>query len=174
MRPISSTWRTRRCGELRAAASRSASSGMTSASGWPNSFLGGAIEDADAIFNSSTSRNAMRRLVESATQSSMSGTASPHLLVGAPRAQGIRSGKVDQVDSAAGRRTEQAGFALDRNPWVIRNFLAASGKGVEDGRLAAVRVTESRKISRTRLLDGAHSPVTSSQSNNRVSSPGSP
>ena len=116
--------------------------------------------------SSITSRSARRRLVASATHSRRSGAASVasaakhdvagDLLVRAATAQRVGAGQIDQVNAAARRRLQHAGFAFDGDAGVVRNLLPAAGQRVEQGGLAAVGGADERNVKATGCSQRAH------------------
>src|SRR5580765_409275 len=60
-------------------------------------------------------------------------------LIGTAAAQRIGAGQIDHRHLAAERGDKRALLALHRDARIVRDFLAAAGKGVEQRGLAAVR-----------------------------------
>src|SRR6185437_7781796 len=77
-------------------------------------------------------------------------------LVGRARAQRIGAGQVDQVDTVAAGRLQHAAFALDRDAGIVRDLLAASGQGVKQSGLAAVRRADQREMQRSAFRNSRH------------------
>ena len=50
------------------------------------------------------------------------------------------------MDIMAGRCLQYSGFALDRNTRIVRDFLPAAGKSVEQRGFAAVRRADEREV----------------------------
>ena len=78
-------------------------------------------------------------------------------LVRAARRQAVRAGQIDEIEAPAG--VGQAAFlGLDRDTGIIADPLPHAGEGVEQGRLAGVRIAEkgNRHGAKLALLFSAH------------------
>ena len=60
------------------------------------------------------------------------------------------------MDTVAGRRRQNSGFAFDGNTGIVRDLLPTAGKGVEQGGLAAVRCPDEREVSSADFGRRAH------------------
>src|ERR1700721_2298999 len=60
------------------------------------------------------------------------------------------------MDTVAGRRPQHPGFTLDGDTGIVRDLLPATGEGVEQSRLAAIRRPDQREVSSADLGHRAH------------------